>query len=361
MDSNVSSHSSSSRAVCTFVTPDLLKTIAQSPAVSHHVQKAAARTLEIDNNFRGKRATAPEKETQKAGAAAEEAAALRGAPNRLIYNCEETEVLPGTLVRREKDAKVRDRSVNNSYEALGIGFNFFYSLFDKKLIDSLPFTCSIHYGVDYDNAVWNGEQMVFGDGDGEVFDYFSDSLDVVVHELTHAVTQYTANLKYKDQAGALNESISDVFACMAEQWHFRQTSEKGDWILGQNLFPLKRRGTALRSLKAPGTAYDDELGKDTQVAHMRDYVKIEGDNGGVHKYSGIPNHAFYLAAVKLGGNSWERAGRIWYTTLLDGRLKNNSTFKEFADLTVDNAANLFGSSVSGTVRKAWVAVGVLNP
>jgi Zn-dependent metalloprotease len=153
--------------------------------------------------------------------------------------------------------------------------------------------------------------------------------------------------------------MSDVFACMAEQWHFRQTAEQGDWILGQSLFPLKRRGTGLHSLKAPGTAYDDELGRDTQVAHMRDYVKMSGDNGGVHKYSGIPNHAFYLASVELGGHSWERTGQICYKSLIDGRIKHNSTFKEFADVTVDKAGRLFGSSVSGTVRKAWEAVGVL--
>ena len=148
-------------------------------------------------------------------------ASLRGAPNRLIYDCEERKVLPGRLVRKENDAKVKDRSVNNSHEALGIAFNFLYPLFDKKLIDSISLKCSVHYGVDYDNAVWDGEQMVFGNGNGEVFGYFSDSLDVVVHELFYVIIQYTANLEYQDQAGALNKSIFDIFACRAEQWYFK--------------------------------------------------------------------------------------------------------------------------------------------
>ncbi|KAL5041687.1 hypothetical protein BDW71DRAFT_201173 [Aspergillus fruticulosus] len=343
--------SSDINPVCTFVNPELLQTVSKSSKASHHAQKAAARTLDIDIKLRSSRLTAP-REVRGAGV-------VGGARYRVIYDCRETEVLPGTRVREENDEKVKDRSVNNSYNALGIAFNFFHSLFNHDLINSLPLKCSVHYGKDYNNAIWNGEQMVFGDGDGEVFNYFSDSLDVVVHEFTHAVTQYTANLEYRDQAGALNESMSDVFACMAEQWHFGQTSDQGDWIVGQNLFPLSRKGVALRSLKDPGKAYEDDFGKDSQVAHMRYYIRTSTDNGGVHKYSGIPNHAFYRAAIELGGNSWERAGKIWSKTLTDPRLGPRCTFREFADLTINIADDLFDSSVGATVRSAWVSVGVL--
>lgn len=256
---------------------------------------------------------------------------------------------------------MKDRAINNAYDGLGITFDFFSTIFGRKSIDnaSLPLIGSLHYDQDYNNAFWDGRQMVIGDGDGIYFDYFSDSLDVIVHELTHGVVQYSARLEYQDQAGALNESVADAFACMAEQWHFGQTAEQGDWILGQNLFPVARKGVALRSLKAPGTAYKDHLGKDPQVAHMRDFVKTEEDNGGVHLNSGIPNHAFYLVAVGLGGRSWERAGQVWYKSLTDGRIKPNSTFKEFAELTVDNAQKMFGDSVTKVVKDSWASVGVL--
>lgn len=174
------------------------------------------------------------------------------------------------------------------------------------------------------------------------------------------MTQHTADLQYWNQSGSLNESISDVFACMVEQWHLGQTSEQGDWILGQTIWPVGRRGAALRSLKAPGTAYNDPIiGKDGQPAHMRDYNTTTEDNGGVHINSGIPNHAFYLSAIGLGGHSWERAGQVWYKTLLDPRITQDCNFAQFAELTVDNTRTMFGDSAKDIVRNAWVSVGVL--
>ena len=116
---------------------------------------------------------------------------------------------------------------------------------------------------------------------------------------------------------------------------------------------------ALRSLKAPGTAYDDPvLGRDPQPAAMSGYVKTSTDNGGVHTNSGIPNHAFYLAAIALGGHAWEKAGRVWYETLRDKRLKPTATFAQFARYTVANAAHFFGKAERQAVAGAWSAVGV---
>ena len=114
-------------------------------------------------------------------------------------------------------------------------------------------------------------------------------------------------------------------------------------------------------MKAPGTAYDDPvLGKDPQPAHMDDFVRTYEDNGGVHINSGIPNRAFYLAATRLGGYAWEKAGRIWYETLRDSRLRANSGFRRFAALTVANAGRLYGvpSVEQTTVAGAWHDVGI---
>jgi Zn-dependent metalloprotease len=119
-------------------------------------------------------------------------------------------------------------------------------------------------------------------------------------------------------------------------------------------------GVGIRSMKAPGTAYDDPvLGRDPQPAHMKDYVNTIGDNGGVHINSGIPNHAFYVTAVELGGYAWEKAGKIWYVTLKD-KLTANSKFQDCANLTFQAAGELFGagSIEQQAVQKGWAEVGI---
>ena len=116
-------------------------------------------------------------------------------------------------------------------------------------------------------------------------------------------------------------------------------------------------------MKAPGTAYDDPvLGKDSQPRDMAHFVHTASDNGGVHTNSGIPNHAFYLAATSVGGFSWIKAGQIWYDTLTDARLKKNADFATFANLTVLNAGRRYGSTSpeKDSVFNAWKQVGVLK-
>lgn len=227
----------------------------------------------------------------------------------------------------------------------------------------MPLDATVHFDRNYDNAFWNGQQMVFGDGDGTLFNRFTVSLDVIGHELTHGVTEKEAGLIYQGQSGALNESVSDVFGSMVKQYKLGQAAAAADWLIGAELLVPGPGRTALRSMKAPGTAYDDPiLGKDPQPARMKDYVHTVSDNGGVHINSGIPNHAFYLAAVAIGGNAWERAGKIWYETLQDSRLRQNAGFRAFAKLTKSTADKLFGagSAESKAVAAAWKDVGVLQ-
>jgi Zn-dependent metalloprotease len=219
---------------------------------------------------------------------------------------------------------------------------------------------TVHYGENYNNAFWNGNQMVYGDGDGEMFNRFTISLDVIGHELAHGITQYEAALEYQGQPGALNESFSDVLGSLVKQYVLKQNADKADWLIGAGLFKKKVKGAALRSMKEPGSAYDDPvIGKDPQPGHMKDYVETTSDNGGVHINSGIPNHAFYLTANELGGKAWEKAGMIWYITLRD-RLRENSTFQDAADLTYSVAGNLFGkgSAEQKAVANGWGGVGL---
>ncbi|AXK36902.1 M4 family peptidase [Streptomyces armeniacus] len=283
-------------------------------------------------------------------------------PRRTIYDARGKEELPGRKVRAEGAKPVKDASVNRAYTGLGATFELFLAAFARDSIDGagLPLDATVHYGEKYGNAFWDGERMVFGDGDGEVFRDFTLAMDVIGHELTHGVTQYTANLEYLGQSGALNESVSDVFGSLIKQYELGQTAEQADWLIGAELFTDKVEGVALRSMKAPGTAYDDDvLGKDPQPAHMDDYVNTSSDNGGVHINSGIPNHAFHQLATALGGHAWERAGRIWYDTLTGGKLKPDADFAAFAAATVGAARERYGSGEEETaVRESWAAVGV---
>jgi Zn-dependent metalloprotease len=289
--------------------------------------------------------------------------AIPAPPDRAVYDAEHLETLPGTLIRKEGEEASGDVSVDEAYDGLGHTHRLFAEVFGRNSIDGagLPLSATVHFGRLYDNAFWDGQQMVFGDGDGEVFRRFTCSLSVIGHELAHGVTQFSADLAYRNQAGAINESLSDVFGALVEQFVRRQTSTEASWLIGEGLFTDQVEGTALRSMKAPGTAYDDDiLGKDPQPDSMDSYVRTSADNGGVHINSGIPNRAFHLVATALGGNAWEAPGRIWYDTLSGGVLKPNATFSAFAAATAASAREIFGaaSREHDAVRMAWDTVKV---
>jgi Zn-dependent metalloprotease len=290
-----------------------------------------------------------------------------GQKRRTIYNGHGGSDLPGTLVRGEGDPNASDTAVNDAYDGLGATYDLYYDIFKRNSIDDrgMRLDATVHFERDYDNAFWNGEQMVFGDGDGVIFLNFTKAIDVIGHELTHGVTQYTANLSYHNQPGALNESISDVFGSLVKQYHNNEDVESADWLIGKGIMGPGINGTALRSMKEPGSAYDDPKlgGKDPQPAKMDGYVRLpdnfEGDSGGVHINSGIPNHAFYLLAKQLGGYAWERPGHIWYSALK--QLWPSAQFSDCANVTFEVAGTLFGagSVEQQAVREAWTEVGII--
>jgi Zn-dependent metalloprotease len=282
--------------------------------------------------------------------------------DRTIYDAKHTENLPGTLVRREGGQAKGGISVSEAYDYSGSTYKFYKDIFDRNSIDTrgMKLDSTVHYGEDYNNAFWNGTQMVYGDGDGEIFQRFTKSIDVIGHELTHGVTQYEAALEYEGQPGALNESFSDVFGSLVKQHALKQTADEADWLIGVGLFTNKIKGVALRSMKDPGSAYNDPtIGKDPQPGHMKNYVKTSSDNGGVHINSGIPNRAFYLVAIELGGYSWEKAGKIWYIALTE-RLRESSNFQKTANITYEVAGMLYGKSSheQNAIKKAWDQVGI---
>ncbi|MCP2275451.1 Thermolysin metallopeptidase, catalytic domain [Nocardia amikacinitolerans] len=336
------------------IPPYVLDILLQSP--NPEVRGAAIETLVSDTRMR----------TERRLTAAMPLAAPPTDAARTVFDCRSSRNLAAARqVRGESGAAVADESVNRAFDGLGTTRAFFAEVLQRKSIDDrgMQLHGYVHYGRRYNNALWDGSRMIFGDGDGQVFTDFTKSLDVIAHELAHGVTQFTADLVYESQSGALNESMSDVFGSLVKQWNAKQTADKADWLIGADIFTPAIGADALRSMKAPGTAWNEALfGKDPQPAHMDDYADLpiseDGDWGGVHTNSGIPNKAFYLAAVEIGGYAWEAPGHIWYEALRNAHSRTD--FAEFAELTVAGAGRVCGagSREQDAVRSAWAQVGV---
>ena len=350
--------------VCFIVPPSVLIQLIEEGAPQ--TRASALRTLAISERVRERRALT----RQLVQHNPQLAAALLAAPagvQQTVYDAKRGSQgdLPGAKARGENDQPVADEAVNEAYGGAETTFDFYESVFHRNSVDGngLELVSSVHFETDYDNAFWDGAQMVYGDGDDQMFrrGSFTNCLDVMAHELTHGLTQFTAGLRYHAQPGALNESFSDVFGSLVRQRSLGQAADKADWLIGEGIMGPQLPGMALRSLKAPGTAFKF----DNQPAHMDQYVQLpddgdpKNDAGGVHINSGIPNHAFYLAATALGGNAWEKAASIWYTTLTTG-LNENSDFQAAADATVTVSGRLFspGGAEQQAVRAAWQQVGI---
>ncbi len=289
------------------------------------------------------------------------AAPPMGTAKRRVYDCETTMQQRKTLARDEGAPKTADASVNQVYDSAGHVLEYFKTKLGRNSIDNrgLDLILNVHYGNKYMNAFWDGDEMSFGDGDGVRLVDFGKSLDVVAHELSHGVTQHTAALQYNSQSGALNEHFSDVFGSAITQSVNKQDAGKADWLIGDEIMAPELQGEALRSMKAPGSAYDNKLlQKDPQPAHMKDYYSGTDDNGGVHINSGIPNRVFYLVSMDIGT---EEAALIWYTALQ--KLWATATFNDAAQVIAGAALDLSkagkvrpGSAQS--VRAAFKAVGL---
>lgn len=341
-------------AVCSFIPPHILRSIAERGDEADRTRAQA--TLDATSEARGAR-------QELALAAKVPIAAAKG--ERSVFDAQHKRKLPGTILRRESEKAVSDDAANEAYDGAGATREFYRTALGRNSVDDhgLHLDASVHYGVSYANAMWNGRQMVYGDGDSRYFNRFTLALDVIAHELTHGVTQHTAGLDYDGEAGALNEHFSDVFGILTRQYKLKQTAKRADWLVGAGLFTKRVHGAAIRSMKAPGTAYDDlVLGKDPQPSHMRGFVRTELDNGGVHINSGIPNYAFYLVSVALGGKAWELSGKIWYRALTT-KLRPQAKFADCAAATIAAAAELHGegSEPVKVVKGAWLDVGVDAP
>ncbi|WP_244930104.1 protealysin inhibitor emfourin [Nocardioides sp. W7] len=323
---------------CSFLPPYLIRRLAVTLGPA-----AYDLTLIEDDRIRSLRARGP-------------ASTVVGAAAWTVHDAGGSTDLPGRAVRAAGEPATGDPAVDEAATGGAGALDLFAEVYGRSSYDDAgaPVSMSVHYGQRYANAFWDGTQLVFGDGDGRVFDRFTKPVDVLGHELTHAVTEHSAGLVYEGQSGALNESVSDVFASCLKQRLLDQSADQADWLIGAGLFLPGIDARGLRDLAAPGTAYDDPLlGRDPQPGHLDDFVDTEDDNGGVHINSGIPNRAFHLAATAIGGRAWEGAGRIWYAALTGGRVGPRTDFAAFASATVAVAGEH-----TEAVRAAWSGVGV---
>ena len=281
---------------------------------------------------------------------------------REVYDAQHhpTSVLPGKLVRSEGQPKTGDPAADEAYDYSGVTYDYYKKIHGRDSLDNhgLRLVSSVHVGVKFNNAFWNGAQMAYGDGDGTIFQRFTKSLDVVGHELTHGVVSNSADLIYQGESGALNEHYADVFGTMIKQQKARQTVLKADWLIGKDVITPAPTRKAIRSMAAPGTAYvnDPLLGSDPQPSHVKSMYRGSQDNGGVHINSGIPNHAFYLAATALNGKAWLTVGPVWYEVLTT-RLVRTSQFADMARETID-VAGKSNAATKNAVKAAWKAVGL---
>ena len=332
---------------CYIVPPSVLERLASDTSLNAETRSALTDTHQLESVWRKLR-TAHGVATRDRLKLTKSHLALAGAPAVTVSNCKHTQTLPGTPVPNPQNSS--DPPSKNAFnEATGVA-KFYQNCFGRNSVDGNGKTLvsSVHYGQKYDNAFWNGGQMVYGDGDGQLFVDFTMSNDVIGHELTHGVTQYTAGLTYTDEPGALNESVSDVFGSMYRQWSAGQTVNAADWLIGSGIMgPVaKQKGyTCLRDMANPGAKHC----MSPQPVDYKHYVP----HGDPHVNSGIPNRAFCLIANAIGGHSWEKAGKIWYGTLTNKKATKNMKFKDFALLSVSEAKALFPSdpSIEAAVTK----------
>jgi Zn-dependent metalloprotease len=340
---------------CSFIPPHVYDHLSKSGDPAQ--REAARRSMELTARLRGQRDVL---------GLLPSLSVTPGVMRRTIYDAQEQQQLPGTVVRGEDGAVSGDVAVNQAFDGAGVVWNFYKTLFNRDSLDNrgMRLDSTVHYGSGYNNAFWNGSQMIYGDGDGQILHNFVAALDVIGHEMTHGVTENASALVYQGESGALNEHLSDVFGILVKQWNLKQSAANADWLIGAGILippdplPPGAVARALRDMLNPGTAYAGlSIGDDPQPATYANLFTGPFDNGGVHINSGIPNKAFATYAVALGGNAWETPGSVWFQTATAMGLSATATFADFRALTLKAAQQTAPTTVDA-LTAAWKGVGL---
>jgi Zn-dependent metalloprotease len=346
---------------CFIIPLDVLKKFASDPELTEEVRNGFSHTHSISKHIRAIRT----EHSALAQTLAElypvpaqissKVAVVHTLPPSTVYDCKQGTSQPGVPVPNPGTSA--DGTVKRAYNEAEAVAKFYWDLFGRDSIDAhhMTLVSSVHYSKKFNNAFWDGTHMTYGDGDGQVFIDFTLGNDVIGHELTHGVTQYSAAFSYSNEAGGLNESMSDVFGSMFRQWQANQDVNAADWLIGYDIMgPVaKSRGyTCLRDMSNPAAAHCLA----PQPTHFNQY------HAGMdpHYSSGIPNFAFYKAAKAVGGHSWDKVGKIWYKALTGYAPAPNMLMSKFANRTRTLSKSMFpnDASVQNAVNNAWTAVGL---
>lgn len=292
---------------------------------------------------------------------------IHRARNRATYNGNNTSSLPGTLILTETGGSTSDSVISTAHAHAATSYDYYKNVHNRDSFNNAgaQIKTTVHHQVSYNNAFWNGSQLVYGDGDGTTFSPLGNSLDVGAHEFTHAVTDYSADLVYSNESGALNEATSDIMGAAAEAW--KDGSVNTDtWKIGEDIYTPGTAGDALRYMNDPAAGGDYDY-------YPTRYTGTD-DNGGVHWNSGIANLAFKLmvtggthprnkttvnvaalsttatTSISMGANIWYRALTVYMTS--------STNFQGARTATAQAATDLYGATAAATVHQGWDAVGV---
>lgn len=341
---------------CFIVPQDVLQRFARDPELSEEVRRNFAFTAAVTQQIRAVREKQAELSVTLAQQNAISLPSVAGPsrhslPPGSVYDANCASALPGTLI--SSPGTSTDGSAKRAYTEAEAVAEFYWEVFQRDSIDGhhMPIVSTVHYLNNFNNAFWNGTQMVYGDGDRQIFLDFTLANDVIGHELTHGVTQHSLGLSYVNEAGGLNESISDVFGSMFRQWQAKQDVNAADWLIGSNIMgpvATAKGYTCLRDMADPAAAH----ALAPQPTNFSQY------HAGMdpHYSSGIPNLAFCKAAKAAGGHSWDKVGKIWYKALTGSSVHPNMSMKQFANVT--RKLSLADQPLHHAISTAWVAVGL---
>ncbi|MEI7921715.1 MAG: M4 family metallopeptidase [Planctomycetota bacterium] len=339
---------------CQIVPKDVLERFAGDNKLKSELRKSAKLSADLSHSLRSLRSKRSEltRFTISVGAHLEE---LEKEPELTVFDCKHTYSLPGSIVNKPETSK--DSTAKRCFSETKSVSEFYDKVFNRNSIDNsgMSLLSSIHYGSKFNNAMWNGGQMVYGDGDGQLFTDFTSSNDVIAHELTHGVTQYTLQLNYEGDAGGLNESLSDCFGSMFRQWEADQAVDKSDWLIGADIIGPVAKARGFKCLRNMANPSDSSALAPQPTMYSQITPGMDP-----HYSSGPPNLAFATACLALGGKSWEVIGQIWYTVMTTSGARPDLTIPAFATLTRQVAAQMYpqNQQVSAAVDAGWKKIGL---
>jgi subtilisin-like proprotein convertase family protein len=257
----------------------------------------------------------------------------------------------------------QDDAANDAHFGAEKTYDYYLSIHGRNSYDNAGgnLLSYVHYSTNYNNAFWDGIRMTYGDGNGVSFSPLTE-LDICGHELSHGVTEYSSNLTYSYESGALNEAFSDIFGVTID---FFANGNNADWLIGNKSYTPATPNDALRFMNNPNLGGQPDTYKGTN------WTLSSADNGGVHTNSGVLNYWYYLLSqggsgtndkgfvFNVAGIGINKARMIAYRTNAF-YLTSGSQYVDAGVFSIQAANDIYGmcSTESFAVKNAWDAVGI---